>query len=272
MLRHVDEADAHMPSTGDTVIAIDDVAYAYPDGTQALAGVTLDIPRGEVVSIVGPSGCGKSTLLYLLSGLAQPTAGRLALNVDRRGSRLPLSMVFQKDTLLPWKTVRQNISLYFQLRRIKDPGLDARVDHLLDLAGLREFDRAYPNQLSGGMRRRVAFLAGVAPHPEVLLLDEPFSALDEPTRVGIHQDVLKIVRAEKMTAILVTHDLAEAISMSDRVVLFTARPATVARAFPVPFPRERDVTEIREHPEFLALYGELWRALQEQIRGGRSHS
>jgi len=268
--QHMAELDAQTKPSRDLAVEIDQVTYSYPDGTEALGGVTLDIPRGEVVSIVGPSGCGKSTLLYLLSGLAEPTAGELRLNLDRNGARLPLSMVFQKDTLLPWKNVRQNVNLYFQLKRIKNSGLTERVDHLLDMAGLSEFDRAYPHQLSGGMRRRVAFLAGVAPHPEALLLDEPFSALDEPTRVGIHQDVLRIIREEGMTAILVTHDLAEAISMSDEVILFTARPATVARSFRIPFPRERDVTKIREEPEFLRLYGELWRALQEQIRGGRS--
>ncbi len=219
--------------------------------------------EGEVTAIVGPSGCGKSTMLALLAGLATPTAGAIELKPSTRGGH-PLSMVFQQDTLLPWLTVEDNVALHFRFcggrRQAK-----AEIDALLKMIGLDGFARAYPRQLSGGMRRRAAFLAGIAPKPNVLLLDEPFSSVDEPSRVRIHQEVLGIVNRFKTTTVLVTHDLAEAITLSNRVAIFSARPGRVVEIHEIPFGEDRDVLRLRDNPGFLELYGHLWHELSTQI-------
>ena len=247
------------------LLAIEDVSFTYPSGTQALAGVSLDVHPGQVIGIVGPSGCGKSSLLALLAGIRKPTAGRVRWNVEPGDNRHPISMVFQKDTLLPWLTVEGNVRLFFKLNRSRRAGTDERIEELLKLAGLADFRRAYPYQLSGGMRRRVAFITAMAAMPRLLLLDEPFSSLDEPTRVAIHQDVLRIVRRTHTTVILVTHDLAEAVSLCHDVVILTARPGRVATRHAIPFGEERDVLALRQRSDFLELYGRLWHDLSIQI-------
>lgn len=247
-----------------------DVGFTYPTGTVALDRLSLTIPKGQVTGIVGPSGCGKSTMLNLLAGLAEPTNGSIELMVDRAGSRHDVAMVFQQDTLLPWLTVTENVALYYRFhRKARCPQVDDEIRHLVRMIGLEQFANAYPSQLSGGMRRRVAFLAGVAPMPQLLLLDEAFSSVDEPTRVIIHQEVLGIVRRLKMTTVLVTHDLAEAISLSDQVVIFTARPGQVFATYEIPFGAERNVLGLRDRPEFLEIYGQLWHDLSAQIKGSQ---
>ncbi|HVW90539.1 MAG TPA: ATP-binding cassette domain-containing protein [Gaiellaceae bacterium] len=239
------------------------VGFRYPTGTEALAGLDLEIRAGEVTGIVGPSGCGKSTTLALLAGLAQATAGSVELAPSAREGH-PLSMVFQQDTLLPWLTVEQNVGLHFRFRGGARQAKD-EVASLLEMIGLDGFARAYPKQLSGGMRRRAAFLAGIAPRPNVLLLDEPFSSVDEPSRVRIHQEVLGIVESFKTTTVLVTHDLAEAITLSSSVAIFSARPGRVVAVHEIPFGSDRNVLELRDTPEFLELYGRLWHELSTQI-------
>jgi NitT/TauT family transport system ATP-binding protein len=216
-----------------------------------------------VTGIVGPSGCGKSTTLALLARLARPTAGSVEI-APPSGKGHPLAMVFQQDTLLPWLTVEENVGLHFRFRGGRQAAKE-EIAGLLEMIGLDGFARAYPKQLSGGMRRRVAFLAGIAPKPDVLLLDEPFSSVDEPSRVRIHQEVLSIVNRFRTTTVLVTHDLAEAITLSHRVAIFSARPGRVIEIHEVPFGRERNVLELRDSPEFLALYGRLWHELSAQI-------
>jgi ABC-type nitrate/sulfonate/bicarbonate transport system ATPase subunit len=222
---------------------------------------------------VGPSGCGKSTLLALLAGLLQPGSGRIAWSRDEaQPARHPLTMMFQKDTLLPWLTVEDNIGLHFRVSRspLGKAEQKTRIAELIHLAGLDGAERKFPYQLSGGMRRRTAFLASVAPHPRTLLLDEPFSALDEPTRIGIHQDIFNIVKREGITVLLITHDLGEAISLSDQVMVLTSQPATVFRRFDIPFGQNRNFLELRENPRFLELYGHVWEQLAVQIQRSRA--
>ncbi len=202
-------------------VTLENVGFRYPNGLEVLRGVSVGIPTGEVTAIVGPSGCGKSTLLHLLAGLLHPTSGGIQFNLDERNERHRLAMVFQQDTLLPWLTVRDNVSLYYKYHRSR------------------------------------------------LLLDEPFSSVDEPTRIGIHQDVLRIVRALNMTTVLVTHDLAEAVSLANQVVILSARPGTVAAMHKIPFEGERDVLTLRDEPLFLEIYGRLWRDLSRQIPRGK---
>jgi ABC-type nitrate/sulfonate/bicarbonate transport system ATPase subunit len=181
-----------------------------------------------------------------------------------------MTMVFQVDTVLPWLTAADNVALYFKLgragRRVDKAVARQRVEALFRMVGLEDFKRSYPYQLSGGMRRRIAFMTAVAPEPAVLLLDEPFSSLDEPTRVAIHQDVLRIMSDQDMTVVLVTHDLAEAITLCDEVVILTARPGRVLSRHRVPFPRQgRNAIDLRHSREFLDLYAVLWEELGSQI-------
>ncbi len=266
--------------SADPLIELRDVSFSYSPGAGVLDRLSVSVPEGSITGVVGPSGCGKTTLLAILAGLRAPSAGE----VTRRGSeRLaghhPLSMVFQKDTLLPWLTTAENVGLYFRLnsaRTARTAGTDKvaaaqRVAHLIKLAGLEGAERKYPYQLSGGMRRRTAFLAAVAPQPQVLLLDEPFSSLDEPTRVGIHQSIYEIVRELGITVILVTHDLAEAISLCDEVLILTNRPARVCQRHTMPFGVQRNMYDLRRTPEFLRFYGLLWEELSRQIRAAVGH-
>ena len=247
------------------------LSFTYPNGTQALDGLSLDIPEGGVLGVCGPSGCGKSSLLALLAGIRQPTSGQIVWSDDLavregRAPRHPLSMVFQKDTLLPWATVDANVRLFYTLNKRRRAEADEIVTELLELAGLTAFKNAYPYRLSGGMRRRVAFLSALAAKPRMLLLDEPFSSLDEPTRVAIHQNVFDILRRLRTTVVLVTHDLAEAASLCDEIVILTNRPASIAARHRVPFGTNRVIMELREQGEFLDLYGRLWHDLSHQIQ------
>jgi ABC-type nitrate/sulfonate/bicarbonate transport system ATPase subunit len=280
------------PRTGEpAVVALHEVAFSYPDGTQAIDGISLSVGLGRIVGIVGPSGCGKSTLLSLIAGLAVPTRGDVDLSLPDP-SRHPLSMVFQKNTVLPWLTVAENVNFYARFRsngghtrlrnsvrglwglarreRHPHPGqrLDERAAELLAMIGLADKGDVYPYQLSGGMRRRLAFLTAVAADPQILLLDEPFSSVDEPTRIGIHQDVFRIARTMGMTTLLVTHDLAEAITLCDTVLILSNRPAQIVRRQETGFGEDRQMLELRETPKFLDLYAGLWHELTTQIQRG----
>jgi NitT/TauT family transport system ATP-binding protein len=253
------------------LVEFERVSFSYVPGVPVLEDVSLTIREGSVLGIVGPSGCGKSTVLSILAGLHRPSSGRVSWSPEASGKdRHKLAMVFQKDTLLPWLTASDNAGLHFRFRNSRTPKAEARsrVAGLMKMAGLEGSEGKFPYQLSGGMRRRVAFLTAVAPQPRTLLLDEPFSSLDEPTRVGIHQDVLKIIKSLGITVVLVTHDLAEAISLCDDVVILSTRPARVFKQHRVPFGNEREMLKLRQTAEFLSLYATLWEQLSVQIRRG----
>jgi NitT/TauT family transport system ATP-binding protein len=258
-------------SRSDILIELDQLSFAYDPGAPVLTGVDLQVEHDHIVGIVGPSGCGKSTLLSLIAGLEQPMSGAIRWAPAEK-NRHPISMMFQRDTLLPWLTVRSNVGLHYKLVRgksLRDPKVRDHIDRLIGLAGLTGSDEKFPYQLSGGMKRRTAFLAAVAPHPRTLLLDEPFSSLDEPTRIAIHQDIFEVIKRERITTVLVTHDLAEALSMSDIVMVMSSRPSRIEASFRIPFGQERDMLSLREQPEFLKLYGQVWEALSRQIQRSR---
>jgi NitT/TauT family transport system ATP-binding protein len=242
---------------------VEGLGYSYPDGLRVIGDLDFTVRAGEILSIVGPSGCGKSTLLRLLAGLKEPSAGR----VERRWARddrHPCTMMFQEDTLLPWLKVKDNVGLYYRFRHKNGA---RHVAELLEMVRLSKFANHYPGQLSGGMKRRVAMLKAVAPHPELLLLDEPFSALDEPSRVAIHREIYMLIRRMEITAVLVTHDLGEAISLSDRILLLSHAPAHLVQQYEIPFGHDRDISGLRAKPEFLDLYGRLWNELSSQLGG-----
>jgi NitT/TauT family transport system ATP-binding protein len=260
---------------GEYAVVLHDIGFSYQAGSVVLHDINLAVPRGSIVSVIGPSGCGKSTLLSLMASLHEPTEGYVEwVKSASEQNHHPLTMLFQRDTLLPWLTVAGNVGLHFRFKASRGKRYDAarRVSELITMAGLRGFEDRYPYELSGGMRRRVGFLSVVAPHPRVLLLDEPFSSLDEPTRVAIHQVIFDISRRLAITVVLVTHDLGEAISLSDEVIILTARPGTICDRYTVPFGRERRMLELRQRPEFLELYGKLWQQLSLQMLMDGSNS
>lgn len=220
----------------------------------ALSNIQLDIPGGRFISIVGSSGCGKSTLLRIVAGLETSDDGAVTLGGRPIGGPgLDRGVIFQEHRLLPWLTVEQNIA--FGLKDLSKAEVARRVGEHLELVGLGGFAKAYPHQLSGGMAQRVAIARALANQPQVLLLDEPFGALDALTKIQMQQEILRIWEAQRTTMILVTHDIDEAVFLGDEVVVMSSRPGTVRKVLPVWLPRPRD----RSSPDFMALRKEIHR-------------
>ena len=229
--------------------------------TKALENISFSIKEGEFVSIVGPSGCGKTTILSLVSGLLSATKGQVYLNGKKvLGTQNDTGYMLQRDQLFDWRTIRQNVALGLEIKRMKTPENLAYADELIEKYGLKDFASHYPRQLSGGMRQRVALIRTLAFRPSVLLLDEPFSALDFQTRLSVCEDVYKIIRSEKKTALLVTHDISEAVSLSDRVLVLSSRPAFVKHTFSIDI--EGTPLQRRENPKFSKYFDEIWKAVQ----------
>ena len=233
--------------------------------TWAIGDITASFAKGKFVSIVGPSGCGKSTFLHMIAGFTKATRGQIVLGGGISG-RGKLGYIFQKDTVLPWYTVRQNVSLGPSFIGKPAKEISARVDELLEMAHLRAFAGSYPHQLSGGMRRRVALLMGLANDPELLLLDEPFSALDTHTKTHLHRELLEIWRKLGQTVIMVTHDLDEAVTLSDRVIVLSARPSSILLDERIDIPHPRDVFTVRQTEMFTRHFTRIWSVLGQQFR------
>ena len=226
----------------------------FPSGVQALRDLNLEIGRGQFVSIVGPSGCGKSTFLRLVAGLDQPTSGELRVEGH---DPLGLAFVFQDATLLPWRSVAHNITLPLELRR---EDADERVAQTLELVGLTDFAAAYPAQLSGGMRMRVSIARALVTRPQILLLDEPFGALDEITRQRLNEELLRLWQEDRWTGLFVTHNVSEAVFLSQRVLVMSARPGHLLADIPIPFPYPRS-PYLRSAPEFIRIANGISRQL-----------
>lgn len=210
-------------------VSLRGVTKAYENGVMALGPFDLDVRKGEFVSLVGPSGCGKSTALRIVAGLAAPSAGRVAL-AHREGGTMPgqgIGFVFQEPTLMPWTSVRENVRLPLRLAHVPDAASGARVMEALARVGLAEFADAYPRQLSGGMRMRVSLARALVTDPDILLMDEPFAALDEITRFRLNNDLLDLWRKLKKTVIFVTHSVFESVYLSERVIVMTQRPGRI---------------------------------------------
>ncbi len=239
----------------------------------ALQDISLEVRGGEFVSIVGPSGCGKSTLLGLVAGLVPLSEGRILVGGRPVGGVDPrLGYVFQRDALFPWKTVAQNVGLPLLFRGVDGATARARVAEWIGRIGLTGFERYHPHQLSGGMRKRVALAMTMAYEPEIILMDEPFGALDVQTRNLMENDLLEIWAQRRRTVVFVTHDLEEAIALSDRVLVMTASPGRVKAVYRIDLPRPRSVTEIRFHPDFGHLYETIWKDLKDEVRLGYERS
>ena len=229
--------------------------------------VSFEVHAEEFVAIVGPSGCGKSTILNMIGGLVAPSAGTLELD-GRPVTGVPpkVGYVFQKDTVFPWRTVERNIALGLEYRNVPPAARAARVREAIALAGLQGFEDAFPATLSGGMRQRVALMQSLVVDPEILLMDEPFGALDTHTKLNLHAELLAIWQAKRQTVIFVTHDLSEAITLADRIVVMTRRPGRIKLLYDVNLPRPRDVIHLRETAEYSREYSEIWHALGEEFR------
>ena len=236
------------------LVVAEGLAKQFPSGVEALRDLNLAISRGQFVSIVGPSGCGKSTFLRLVAGLDAPTSGEL--RVDGHDP-LGLAFVFQDATLLPWRSVAHNITLPLELRREED---DERIAQTLALVGLTDFAAAYPAQLSGGMRMRVSIARALVTRPQILLLDEPFGALDEITRQRLNEELLRLWQEDRWTGLFVTHNVSEAVFLSQRVLVMSARPGRILANIAIPFPYPRS-PYLRSAPEFIRIANGISRQL-----------
>ncbi|HIV25120.1 MAG TPA: ABC transporter ATP-binding protein [Candidatus Scatomonas pullistercoris] len=240
------------------------LSYHTPGGeTPALQDVSFSLEQGEFAAIVGPSGCGKSTILNLIDRLLPPESGNIFIEgKPLADSHLNIGYMLQKDHLFEWRTIYSNVLLGLEIQHKLTPENRARVEDMLEAYGLAPFRNARPSELSGGMRQRAALIRTLALDPALLLLDEPFSALDYQTRLHVADDIGQIIRRERKTALLVTHDISEAISMADRVIILSPRPARVRRIVPVSLSiPERTPMRSREAPEFKTYFNLIWKEL-----------
>jgi len=238
---------------------------------QALQPINLDVNPQEVIAFVGPSGCGKSTILNLTAGLIKPTEGTVHYDGARvNGINRRVGYMTQKDTLLPWRKVSANVGVAFELRCRADQRTQARerVAQMIEAVGLSGFENHFPAELSGGMRKRVALARTLIYNPETLLMDEPFGALDAQLKLLMLDQLQTLIQSRKITLLFVTHDLGEAISLADRVVVFSSRPGKIRAIRSVPISRPRDMFKIRFHDQFAKLYEELWDELKDEVVRG----
>jgi NitT/TauT family transport system ATP-binding protein len=242
--------------SGSHLISADDICLSYPDSTEALRGVTLQIAEHEFVALVGPSGCGKSTLLRVLSGLQAPTSGVLSSTTSDVG------FVFQDPTLLPWRSTLRNIETLLELRGVDAKERKARARLALDSVGLHDSAHKYPRQLSGGMKMRASLARTLVTNPSLLLLDEPFAAVDEFTRESLNDDLLAMFASARFSAIFVTHSISEAVYLSQRVIIMSPRPGTIAHQIDVPFEYPR-TPALRYSAEFANCCGQIAALLRE---------
>lgn len=249
-----------------TVLELNNLNYTYhtlEGETPALQNISFSVKSGEFLSIVGPSGCGKSTLLSLISGLLIPETGTIQLmGKPLKESRTNVGYMLQHDHLFEWRTIYNNVLLGLEIQHSLTTKARKKAHELLELYGLEEFANAKPSELSGGMRQRAALVRTLILEPDLLLLDEPFSALDYQTRLTVGDDIGQIIRKEKKTAILVTHDLSEAISLGDRVLILSKRPATIQQTVSLQFHLEEDTPLHRRNaPEFKDYFNLIWKEL-----------
>jgi NitT/TauT family transport system ATP-binding protein len=262
---------APVPETPDAVVAFRDVYLAFvKSGSStaqlALDGISFDIPDGEFCTIVGPSGCGKSTILNLIAGLVAPTEGSVTYaGTPVRGINKAVGYIMQDDNLLPWRTLKSNVELALEIRGVSRNERTERSRELIRRVGLTGYEDHYPHELSGGMRKRVSIIRTLVYESRVILMDEPFGPLDAQTRLILQNDLLALWEDARRSVLFVTHDLVEAIALSDRIIVMSAAPSRVKRIYTVNLPRPRDVYHIHEQPGFDAIYDQLWADIRDEI-------
>jgi NitT/TauT family transport system ATP-binding protein len=247
-----------------------DKAFGRGEATvTAVDKVSFEIGRGEFVALLGPSGCGKSTILNMIAGLIPRTGGDILIDgrsMEHGQVRREIGYVFQRDTVFPWRTVEANIGYGLEIAGVPAVERRARVVEAIDQVGLSAFAKVFPRTLSGGMRQRVALMRTLITRPEILLMDEPFGALDTHTKLEMHRILLQLWERERQTVLFVTHDLGEALTLADRIILLSARPGRLKEDFEVPLERPRDAVALRESPEFARLFSHIWHSLGEEFR------
>jgi NitT/TauT family transport system ATP-binding protein len=247
-------------------IEIAGVTKQYGNARAVLQSVELNIAKQEFVSIIGPSGCGKSTILKLIAGLTNPTSGTVRVDgMTPQNARETISFVFQDATLLPWRTVTQNIGLGLELEHAPGDRREKEIAGLLELVGLKHVAKSYPRELSGGMKMRVSIARALATNPRLMLLDEPFAALDEMSRDRLNEEILRLRAEQYWTAVFVTHSVSEAVFLSDRIVVLAPNPGRVYAEFRVDLPAPR-TSALRNSPEFDAIVSRLSHTLRETLR------
>jgi NitT/TauT family transport system ATP-binding protein len=252
-----------------TVDALDKVYGSGPSAVTAVEKVSFEVRQGEFVALLGPSGCGKSTILNMVAGLLTHSGGEMRIDADPvvHGEVNPkVGYVFQRDTVFPWRTVEANIGYGLEIASVPKAEREPRVQRAIQQAGLAGFEKSFPRMLSGGMRQRVALMRTLIMEPEILLMDEPFGALDTHTKLEMHKTLLEIWERERQTVLFVTHDLGEALTLSSRIILLSARPGRLKEDFEVPFARPRDAVSLRETAEFGRLYSHIWHSLGQEFR------
>lgn len=259
----------------DVQLSIQGVSRTFSDGrgheTQALQPVSFDVQENDFVTILGPSGCGKSTLLRIVAGLDKPTTGQVLLDGQPvTGPGADRGMVFQSYTLFPWLTVEQNIRFGLRERGFSEVAQKEKSDYFIAKVGLKGFEQHFPKQLSGGMQQRTAIARALANDPKILLLDEPFGALDNQTRVLMQELLLSIWESQRKTVLFVTHDIDEAIFMASRVAVFSARPGRIKADIPVSFPHPRHYT-IKTSPEFMDIKARLTEEIRAEAMAASEH-
>lgn len=255
-----------MGSSMNSLLELHNIYYSYHTldaETRALSDLSFSVQPGTFTAVVGPSGCGKSTLLSLICGLMKPDAGEILLNgIPLRENSPLIGYMLQHDHLLDWRSIYRNVTLGPEICGTLNTATKKRACELLEQYGLKQFASARPSQLSGGMRQRAALIRTLLPDPQLLLLDEPFSALDYQTRLTVSDDIGQIIRQSGKTALLVTHDLSEAISLSDRIIVLTNRPAKVRCEIPLSFSLVKDTPPSRRNaPEFKQYFDQIWKEL-----------
>jgi NitT/TauT family transport system ATP-binding protein len=241
------------------------VSKRYANTGMILEGIDLTILKGEFVSLIGPSGCGKSTVLKLISGLTAPTAGAITVDgMTPKNARETVSYIFQDATLLPWRPVQQNVGLGLELEGASKASREEKTASLLKLVGLEHVAKAYPRELSGGMKMRVSIARALATSPKLLLMDEPFAALDEMSRDRLNEEILRLRAEQKWTAVFVTHSVEEAVFLSTRIIVLAPNPGRIRAVFSVDLPGPRD-SALRESPHFDELVTKVSRALREVV-------
>lgn len=252
------------------LIRIEDLHKSFTKGKEvvdAVAGIDLGIARREIVAVIGPSGCGKSTLLHMMAGLYRPSRGRVLYDghvVTKVNTAV--AYMTQKDSLLPWRTIRDNVALPLEITGISRRERQARADEVLQRMGLGGFEARYSSELSGGMRKRASLARMLLQGAESLLLDEPFAALDAQLKLAMQTLLLRLSREAGHTVVFVTHDLVEAVTLADRVIVCTRRPATIALEQEIDLPRPRDVMNVRFEPRFKLLYDAIWERLRQEYQ------
>lgn len=247
------------------ILRLENISLAYQtetDEIRALSSISFSVEKGEFVAIIGPSGCGKTSILSIIAGLLKPSGGKVTLcGEEIKKGKNSIGYMLQKDELFPWRTIEENAYLPLEVKKLKSADEKKKVNRLLEKYGLWEFRKKYPSQLSGGMRQRAALIRTMASSPDLLLLDEPFSALDYQTRLSVCDDLYEIIKNEKKTTLLVTHDISEALSTADRIIVLTKRPSKILNIHMIDLDKSVSPLKRREYPHFSKWFERLWREL-----------